>query len=72
VAGDPTPPVPCCAAWAGWLGTAVLVLTIWAVTSLASGDWIYPWPIWVIGPWGAVLLARTLTGSPGTGRGRRR
>jgi hypothetical protein len=42
------------------------------VTSLASGDWIYPWPIWVIGPWGAVLLARTLTGSPGTGRDRRR
>jgi len=25
-------------------------------------SFIYFWPIWVIGPWGAVLLAQTLTG----------
>lgn len=51
------------AVWGSWLSTALIVLTIWAATSLASGGWIYPWPIWVIGPWGAVLLAQTLTGS---------
>ena len=33
--------------------------TIWAVTSLASWEFHYFWPIWVIGPWGAVLLAQT-------------
>src|SRR5215218_2143611 len=50
------------AAWRSWLGTALLVLTIWAVTSIASTSLLYFWPIWVIGPWGAVLLARTISG----------
>ncbi|WP_222268254.1 DUF1707 SHOCT-like domain-containing protein [Modestobacter marinus] len=49
------------AAWASWAGTGVIVLTIWLVTSLVAG-WQYFWPIWVIGPWGAVLLAQTLGG----------
>jgi hypothetical protein len=48
--------------WGSWLSTALIVITIWAATSLASGEWLYFWPIWVVGPWGAVLLARTLTG----------
>jgi Domain of unknown function (DUF1707) len=50
------------AAWASWLGTAVIVLTIWLATSIAAGDLLYPWPVWVIGPWGAVLLAQSITG----------
>ena len=56
------------AAWASWLTTAVIVVGIWALTVLASG-WVYPWPVWVIGPWGVVLLARTLGGDRGHGRG---
>jgi hypothetical protein len=32
---------------------------------IGSGEFHYFWPIWVIGPWGAVLLAQTL----GRGRG---
>jgi hypothetical protein len=54
------------AAWGSWLSTAAIVIGIWLVTSLASGEFRYPWPIWVVGPWGAVLLAQTLT----EGRGR--
>jgi hypothetical protein len=50
------------AAWASWLGTAVIVITIWLASSLAAGDLLYPWPIWVIGPWGAVLLAQSIRG----------
>jgi hypothetical protein len=50
------------AAWRSWAGTALIVLTVWAVTSIAAGGFLYFWPIWVIGPWGAVLLAQTLTG----------
>ena len=50
------------AAWRSWLSTALIVVTIWAVASIASTSLLYFWPIWVIGPWGAVLLARTLTG----------
>jgi hypothetical protein len=49
-------------AWRTWLSTAFVVLTIWAVTSLANWELLYFWPIWVIGPWGAFLLAQTLTG----------
>ena len=52
------------AVWAPWLATAVIVTSIWLATSLGSGRFDYFWPIWVIGPWGAVLLARTITGGP--------
>jgi hypothetical protein len=51
--------------WRSWLTTALIVLTIWAATSLASWELHYFWPIWVIGPWGAVLLAQTLAGGNG-------
>lgn len=48
--------------WRAWLTTSLIVLTVWAVTSLASWQLVYFWPVWVIGPWGAVLLVRSLTG----------
>ena len=50
------------AAWRSWAATAVLVLGIWLATSVASGELLYPWPVWVIGPWGAVLLAQSVGG----------
>jgi hypothetical protein len=59
------------AAWTSWATTAAIVISIWLVTSMASG-WIYPWPIWVIGPWGVVLLVQSLTGSRDAGRDRSR
>jgi hypothetical protein len=52
-------------AWEAWLRTAMIVVTIWAVTSLANWELFYFWPVWVIGPWGAVLLAQTVTGVNG-------
>jgi hypothetical protein len=58
--------------WRSWLTTALIVITIWAATSLASWDLHYFWPIWVIGPWGAILLARTLTGGRDDDRDGRR
>ncbi|MEU6581279.1 DUF1707 domain-containing protein [Nocardia sp. NPDC046763] len=45
-----------------WLGVGVLCLVIWAAISLAAGEFTYPWPIWVIAPWGAVLAFRVLMG----------
>ncbi|MGH3898481.1 MAG: DUF1707 domain-containing protein [Pseudonocardiaceae bacterium] len=42
---------------AAWAGASVINLLIWGVVSLATLSWIYPWWIWVAGPWGAVLLA---------------
>ncbi|WP_063059642.1 DUF1707 SHOCT-like domain-containing protein [Nocardia sienata] len=45
-----------------WLTVSVLVLVIWGAISLGVGEFTYFWPIWVIGPWGAVLAVRAATG----------
>ena len=59
------------AAWRNWAVVAVIVLTVWTATSIAGGELGYFWPMWVIGPWGAVLLAQTLVrGRSGDGRRR--
>ncbi|WP_336081450.1 DUF1707 SHOCT-like domain-containing protein [Nocardia sp. SSK8] len=54
-----------------WLGVSAIVVTIWALVSLSAGELTYFWPMWVIGPWGAVLVFRMVTGwesqSCGTG-----
>ncbi|NEW39192.1 DUF1707 domain-containing protein [Nocardia cyriacigeorgica] len=47
---------------ASWVSVSVLVLIIWGTISLAAGEFTYPWPVWVIGPWGAVLAFRAITG----------
>lgn len=41
-----------------WAGASLINLMIWAVVCLSTMSWIYPWWIWVAGPWGAVLVAR--------------
>lgn len=48
--------------WRSWLTTALIVIGVWATISLAEWELRYFWPMWVIGPWGAVLLAQTLMG----------
>jgi hypothetical protein len=50
-------------AWAAWRRVAIIVLAIWAISSLVAAQFIYFWPIWVIGPWGAMLLAHTVGGT---------
>jgi len=59
-------------AWQAWLRTSLIVVTIWAITCLASWQLSYFWPVWVIGPWGAVLLAQTIGGGGGRDRSRDR
>ena len=51
--------------WLAWLAAGGINIAIWGIVSLATGVMIYPWPIWVIGPWGVVLLGRTLLGREG-------
>ncbi|MBG6100692.1 hypothetical protein IW249_001106 [Micromonospora vinacea] len=48
--------------WFPYLRVIAIVVTIWAVTSLLSQDLLYFWPAWVAGPWGAVLVVRTVSG----------
>ncbi|RDI69453.1 DUF1707 SHOCT-like domain-containing protein [Nocardia pseudobrasiliensis] len=45
-----------------WLGVGLLNVLIWAAVSLGLGEFVYFWPIWVIGPWGAVLAFRVVAG----------
>lgn len=48
------------AAWTIW-GLAVSVnLVVWLLVSIGNGRPDYFWPMWVAGPWGAVLLVLTL------------
>ena len=49
-------------AWDAWRRTAIIVVAIWAISCVAAAQFIYFWPIWVVGPWGAVLLAHTVGG----------
>ena len=51
--------------WATWL-TAVLVnVVVWVLVSVTTGHFIYPWPLWVAGPYGAVLFAISTMVAPG-------
>lgn len=55
------------AAWGSWLGVALLMIVIWALSGAG-----YPWPLWVIGPWGAIMAGRWIVGSHPDGAGGRR
>jgi hypothetical protein len=50
------------AAWGAWATAVFVNVAIWGAVALSSDHRPYFWPIWVAGPWGAVLLARTLFG----------
>ncbi|MEU7613094.1 DUF1707 domain-containing protein [Micromonospora sp. NPDC049204] len=51
--------------WLPYLKVIAIVVAIWAVTSVLSKQLLYFWPGWVAGPWGAVLVVRTVTGLAG-------
>lgn len=53
--------------WRAWAAVGVINLVVWALVSLGTTSLVYPWPLWVIGPWGLVLLGRTVLGIEGTG-----
>ncbi|GAA5146886.1 DUF1707 domain-containing protein [Pseudonocardia eucalypti] len=45
---------------AAWLFASLVNLMIWALVSVGAGAAVYPWWIWVAGPWGMVLLLRRI------------
>src|SRR5258707_4242505 len=51
------------AAWGSWLRTSLLLIVIWLLTGAG-----YPWALWVIGPWGAVMAGPAFRGSSSYGR----
>lgn len=55
---DPALVIP----WMVWAGVSALNLAIWMIIALSTGAGfdLYPWWIWVAGPWGAVMLVITI------------
>jgi Domain of unknown function (DUF1707) len=43
--------------WAIWLAAVSINVVVWALVSGTTGHLIYPWPVWVAGPYGAALFA---------------
>ncbi|MDA8368842.1 MAG: DUF1707 domain-containing protein [Nocardiopsaceae bacterium] len=52
---DPALAIP----WALWAGVNTLCFTVWLILFL-TGQVTYPWFLWVLGPWGIVMLFVTL------------
>jgi Domain of unknown function (DUF1707) len=43
------------AAWGSWVSVTLLLFVIWALSGHG-----YPWPLWVAGPWAAILVGDTV------------
>jgi hypothetical protein len=56
-------PGPLRALWTIWLIAVSVNVVVWLLVSLTTASLIYPWPLWVAGPYGAVLLALSLARS---------
>jgi len=50
-------PVPLKIFWTIWLAAVSVNVVVWVLVSGTTGHLIYPWPLWVAGPSGAVLFA---------------
>jgi len=57
--------------WGSWAATSVLLVGIWAITCIASGDLQYFWPVWPIGFWALGNVAASIAGW-GQGGGQKR
>jgi len=43
--------------WTIWLIAMSINMVVWALVSVTTAHLIYPWPLWVAGPYGAALFA---------------
>lgn len=50
-------PAPLKVLWTIWLAAVSINVVVWVLVMGTNGQFIYPWPVWVAGPWGAALAA---------------
>jgi hypothetical protein len=50
-------PLPLKILWFIWGSVVALNVVIYVLVAATAAHGVYPWPIWVAGPWGVVLLA---------------
>jgi hypothetical protein len=48
--------------WSSWVPVVGVTSAIWLIASIAAGELLFFWPIWVAGPWGAILVLTTVAG----------
>jgi len=49
-------PAPLKVLWTIWLAAVSINVVVWVLVVGTSGHLVYPWPVWVAGPYGAALL----------------
>jgi hypothetical protein len=49
-------PTPLKVLWTVWATVVSINVVVWVLVSATTAHLIYPWPLWVAGPWGVVLL----------------
>ncbi|MFI2709931.1 DUF1707 domain-containing protein [Micromonospora sp. NPDC018662] len=57
--------------WLPWLRVAAILVPIWLISAVASGHVAGVWPLWVLGPWGGLVLMQSV-GLIGVDHGRKR
>ncbi|WP_231929765.1 DUF1707 SHOCT-like domain-containing protein [Micromonospora inositola] len=57
--------------WMPWLRVAAILTAIWVLSAVGARELVFYWPVWALGPWGALLLMRT-AGGLATGEPRHR
>jgi hypothetical protein len=65
-------PAPLRVLWTIWLMAVSINVVIWVLVSVTTASLIYPWPLWVAGPWGAWLFAISLAAAAARRRPRSR
>ncbi len=53
-------PTPLKVLWTIWGAIVAVNVVVWVLASATTAHLIYPWPVWVAGPWGAILLVVTV------------
>lgn len=48
--------------WRQYGQIALLLISIWAMNSVISGEALFFWPIFPLGPWGLILASHTFFG----------
>jgi hypothetical protein len=52
-------PTPIKVLWTVWATVVSINVVVWVLVSATTAHLLYPWPLWVAGPWGVVLLGLT-------------
>jgi hypothetical protein len=48
--------------WASWIPVVGITTVVWLISSIASAELLYFWPVWVAAPWGVILVFATVSG----------